>query len=207
MSETRTPVVYVVDDDEAIRETLCDLVRTVSLDVSSFDSGLEFLEVYDPGRPGCLILDIRMPGMSGLEVHQELAARGPELPIIILTGHADVPMAVQAMKIGAFDFVEKPFRNDHMLDQIQKAVRQSVQTVRHSTSRAAESKNAERLERLTVREHQVLNLLVDGETNKVAAHRLGISEKTVETHRAKIMRKLQAKSLADLMRKARFRGV
>ena len=204
MSESLEPVVHVVDDDKAFRQTLSTLIRSVGLEVSACDSASAFLEAYDPRRPGCLLLDIRMPGISGLELLEQLAARSEDIPIIIVTGHGDVPMAVHAMKVGAVDFIEKPFSNQHLLDRIHWAIGRSI---RYKAVRAAEAENTERMERLTEREHQILSLIIDGGTNKSMAYRLSISEKTVEYHRAKIMRKMNAKSLAELVKKTRARGI
>ena len=161
------------------------------------------MDAFDPGPPSCLVLDVRMPGMSGLELQEELAAMSPGLPVIVLTGHGDVPMAVRAMKVGAFDFIEKPFRNDHLLDRVQKAVRRSIRDV-ELHARDMETKN--RIAQLTPREHQVLELLIASETNKTIAHHLGVSEKTVEFHRANVMRKMKAKSLVDLVINVQTQG-
>ena len=166
------------------------------MQVTACCSAQEFLDVYEPGRPGCLLLDVRMPGMSGLELQRELAERSIDLPVIILTGHGNVPVAVHAMKAGALDFVEKPFNNELLLDRIQKAVAQSV---RANTGRVERNEIYERLESLTPRERQVFDLVVAGGVNKAIAHALAISEKTVEIHRANVMKKMRAASLASLV--------
>ena len=191
------PIVYVVDDDVAVRKSLCFLMTSVSLPVLVFSSAHEFLEAYQPNRPGCLLLDIRMPGMSGLELQKELTARSSELPIIIITGIGNTEVAVRAMKGGAFDFVEKPINNQLLLDKIQKAVEDSKRLWEERTQQAEIQR---RLDLLTPRECEVLNLIVAGEKNKWIANHLGISERTVEVHRARVMEKMQAKSLAELIR-------
>ncbi|MDP2706259.1 MAG: response regulator, partial [Burkholderiales bacterium] len=164
-----------------------------------YASAQEFLDDYEADSPGCLLLDIRMPEMSGLELQAELRRREIDIPVIILTGHGDVKVAVHAMKAGAVDFIEKPFNNELLLQGIQKAVADSL----HSTgTRVRRQEILQRLETLTTRERQVLGIVVAGETNKGVARRLSISEKTVEIHRAKVMEKMQAKSLAELVKMA-----
>lgn len=189
--------VFIVDDDAAVRRFLLGLIASVDLPVEAYASAQEFLDAYEPGRPGCLLLDVRMPGMSGLELQTKLAERAIRLPVIILTGHGDVQVAVRAMKVGAFDFIEKPFSNELLLDRIQKAVTESVHA---DNNRAEQDEIIGRIRRLTPRERQVLDLVVAGETNKGVASRLDISEKTVETHRARVMEKMCAKSLAGLVK-------
>jgi FixJ family two-component response regulator len=191
------PTVFVVDDDEAVGDFLSHLIVSVGLKVETYASAEEFLDAHEPGRPGCLLLDIRMPGMSGLELQQELAAREIRIPVIILTGHGDVQVAIHAMKAGAVDFIEKPFNNELLLDRIQKAVAESVQA---ETTRVKWDEIALRMKLLTPRERQVLDMVVAGETNKSVARHLDISERTIEIHRAKVMEKMQAKSLADLVK-------
>jgi len=189
--------VFVVDDDEAVRRFLCGLIGSVGLRAEAYASAQDFLEAYQSGRPGCLLLDIRMPGMSGLELQRELVERAPDLPVIILTGHGNVQVAVHAMKAGAVDFIEKPFNNELLLDRIQKAVAKSL---RADSNRVRQDEISDRIRRLTAREHQVLDLVVAGQTNKGIARHLDISERTVEIHRAKVMEKMCAKSLADLVK-------
>lgn len=191
------PTVFVVDDDEAVRHFLRGLIVSVNLRVQAYASAQEFLEAYQQGSPGCLVLDIRMPGMSGLELQQELNARGIDLPIIVLTGHGSVQVAVHAMKAGAIDFIEKPFNNELLLDRVQKAVAKSVNAYE---DRLKQDEILRRQNSLTPREHQVLDLVVAGESNKRIARRLQISDKTVEIHRANVMEKMQARSLADLVK-------
>jgi FixJ family two-component response regulator len=196
MTNHTTPTVFIVDDDEAVRRSLEALVRSVGLNVESFSSGQDFLISFDPDRPGCLVLDIRMPGMSGTELQETLRHRGSPLPIIIITGHGDVPIAVHAMKNGAVDFIEKPFSKQLLLDRIHDAILRDaklrdVQTKRH--------KIQERLSTLTPRERQVLDLVAAGKPNKRIAAELGVSKKTVEVHRSHVMRKMQAGSLAEVV--------
>ena len=191
--------VFVVDDDKAVRRFLEGLITSVGLRVKSCASAREFFDTYEQGSRGCILLDIRMPGTSGLEIQKMLKERDIDLPVIILTGHGDVQIAVHAMKAGAVDFIEKPFNNELLLDRIQTTVEQSL---RSSTGSVDRTRIAERIELLTPRERQVLDLVVAGETNKGVARQLLISERTVEIHRAKVMAKMRAKSLAELVRMA-----
>ena len=193
------PTVFIVDDDDAVRRFLSGLIASVELRVEAFASARDFLDAYEPGQTGCLVLDVRMPGMSGLELQRELAEQAIDLPVIILTGHGNVQLAVHAMQAGAIDFVEKPFDNELLLDRIQKAVSENV---RAGSERIKQIEIAERMQLLTPREREVLDLVVAGQTNKGVARHLDISEKTVEIHRANVMRKMQAKSLADLVKMA-----
>jgi FixJ family two-component response regulator len=196
---TPEPTVFIVDDDDAVRHFLSGLIESVELRVEAFASARDFLEAYEPGRPGCLVLDVRMPGMSGLELQRELVEQAIDLPVIILTGHGNVQLAVHAMQAGAIDFVEKPFDNELLLDRIQRAV---AENVRAGSERIKRIEITERMQLLTPREREVLDLVVAGQTNKGVARHLDISEKTVEIHRANVMRKMQAKSLADLVKMA-----
>ncbi len=191
------PTVFVVDDDPDVRQVLRRLITSVGLRVELYESANAFLEVCKPGTPGCILLDIRMPGMSGLEMQKELAAREIKLPVIFLTGHGDVQVAVHAMKAGALDFIEKPFNNQFLLDRVQQALTESVDADR---DHAKHAEITHRMERLTPREHQVMELVAAGETNKGVARVLEISEKTVEIHRANVMDKMHAKTLADLVK-------
>lgn len=191
------PTVFVVDDDEAMRDALDTLVRSVGLRTSLHVSADDFLASYDPGQPGCLVLDVRMPGMSGLELQDWLAKRGIDLPVIVITGHGDIPMAVQAMRAGAVDFLQKPFREQELLHRIRQAIEQDERTRR---GRAGKAGVVARLASLTPREREVLDLVVAGKPNKVIAAELELSHKTVEFHRAKIMGKMQADGVADLVR-------
>jgi len=194
---TPEPAVFIVDDDAAVRRFLGGLIESVELRVEAYASAQDFLGAYEPGRPGCLVLDVRMPGMSGLELQRELVDRAIDLPVIVLTGHGNVQVAVHAMKAGAVDFIEKPFDNELLLDRIQKAV---AGNVRATSERAKRNEIAIRLQQLTPRERQVLDLVVSGESNKGVARHLDISERTVEIHRANVMRKMRATSLADLVK-------
>jgi FixJ family two-component response regulator len=193
----RKPVVYVVDDDDGMRRALTILITTVGYQPIAFAKPTEFLAKYDPGQPSCLVLDVRMPEMSGLEVQQQLNKVGSMLPVILVSGHGDIPMAVQAMKDGAFDFLQKPFRDQELLDRINAALKQDAQN-RESVDRLADLKA--RQESLTPREHEVLALVVDGKANKVIAIDLGLSERTVEIHRANLMEKMGARSVAHLVK-------
>ncbi len=191
------PIVYIVDDDEAIRDALRLLMRSANLRVQCCASADEFLAGYKPELPGCLVLDVRMPGMSGLELQRLLKQRHIDIPVVIMTGHGDVSMAVQAMKDGAVDFVEKPFKNDVLLDRIQQCLKTDID------ERAKHRENVEaasRIASLTQREREVMELLIQGKRNKTIASELGISNRTVEAHRAKIMEKMQAHSISDIMR-------
>lgn len=193
------PTVFVVDDDEAVRDSLSLLIRSVGLEVESYESAAAFLEDLDSERPGCLVLDVRMPGMSGLELQDRLLQQGTALPVIFITGHGDVPMAVRAMRAGAVDFIEKPFNDQDLLDRIQLALKRQAEERESLEERQQIDR---RLGRLTPREAEVMELLVAGSANKQIAARLGLSQRTVEIHRANIMRKMEADSLADLVRMA-----
>ena len=195
--------IYVVDDDEAIRRSLSFLLKTSGFAVQLFEGGLPFLKDAGHLAPGCVLLDVRMPDMDGLEVQRELRGRGVMLPVIIMTGHGDVDMAVQAMKAGASDFIEKPFEKAALLACIAAAQRQSV-AERGLSARAMEAQA--RLNVLTDRERDVLNGLVDGLPNKTIAYDLGISPRTVEIHRANLMQKLEVRSLAEALRIAFHAG-
>jgi FixJ family two-component response regulator len=192
----RAPVISVVDDDAAARSSLRLLLKSLGLAATAYDSAASFLASYDPQQPGCLLLDIRMPGMSGLELQEELNRRGTLSPIIFITGHGDVAMAVEAMQHGAFDFIQKPFRDQELLDRVQGALAKD-RAIRDQL-RAHESIR-HRLESLTAREHDVLDLVTGGAPNKIIAHKLGISQRTVEIHRARVMEKMCADSLAQLV--------
>jgi RNA polymerase sigma factor (sigma-70 family) len=189
--------VYVVDDDQAIRHAMELLMRSVGLNYEIFHSGDDFLAKHTNDRAGCLVLDIRMPGLGGLELQEKLNDMGSTLPIIFITGHGDVPMAVEAMQKGAVDFIQKPFRDQELLDRIGEA----LQTDQERRSvREEKSEVQGKIEKLTNRERQVLDLVVTGKPNKVIAYELGVSQRTVEIHRARVMEKMRAKSLADLVR-------
>jgi two-component system, LuxR family, response regulator FixJ len=191
------PVVYVVDDDEAVRDSLRLLLRSVGLASEVYASAADFLEVYDPDKHSCLVADIRMPGLSGLELQQRLNEQHAEIPVIFITGHGDVPMAVNAMKSGAMDFIQKPFRDQDLIDRIHKALQQDQE---RREWRREERAIRKRLETLTPRETEVMQRVVQGQANKVIALDLGVSQRTVELHRARVMRKLGMRSLAQLVR-------
>jgi two-component system response regulator FixJ len=193
----RKPVVYILDDDDGMRRALTILITTVGYQPVAFAKPAEFLSKYDPGQPGCLVLDVRMPEMSGLEVQQHLNKTGSMLPVILVSGHGDIPMAVQAMKDGAFDFLQKPFRDQELIDRINGALKLDAEN-RASVDRLADLKARE--ESLTPREREVLALVVDGKANKVIAIDLGLSERTVEIHRANVMEKMGARSVAHLVK-------
>ncbi|MBC8158951.1 MAG: response regulator transcription factor [Alphaproteobacteria bacterium] len=189
----------MVDDDPAVRDSLRWLLTSVDLDVAAFASAQEFIDAYDPDQQGCILVDVRMPGMSGLELQEELSTRGTNLPVIIITGHSDVQMAVRAMKAGAFDFIEKPFNDQALLDLVQKAIEENRATIRVQSQ---QNEIRDRFSLLSPREHEVLSQIVAGEPNKRIAFNLGLSEKTVEAHRAKVMEKTRASSLAELIKMA-----
>jgi two-component system response regulator FixJ len=193
----RAPIVFIVDDDEAVRNSLRLLLKSVGLAASALPSAREFLDTYKPLQPGCLVLDVRMPGMSGLDLQQLLNLQGAVIPVIFITGHGDVPMAVEAMQAGAFDFLQKPFRDQQLIDCIQRALEKD----RASRAQLDErSRIQERLGSLTPREREVLTLVTSGKPNKIMAANLGVSQRTVEIHRARVMEKMGASSLAQLVR-------
>ena len=197
IAKKASPTVFVVDDDESVRGSLRFLLRSAGLESRAFGSAPEFLGAYDPAQPGCLVLDVRMPGMSGLELQQELNLRGAVIPVIFITGHGDVPMAVEAMQHGAHDFLQKPFRDEDLIERVQRAL------AKDAKARAALEEHKairEHLDSLTPREREVLALMVRGKPNKIMAHELGVSQRTVEIHRARVMEKSGASSLAELVR-------
>jgi RNA polymerase sigma factor (sigma-70 family) len=191
------PTVFIVDDDPAIRFAMQALMDSVNLEHEIFESGDEFLGKITEQRPGCLVLDIRMPGLGGLELQEELIKRGNTLPIIFITGHGDVPMAVEAMQKGAVDFIQKPFRDQELLDRVREAIATDEE---RREEQQLHAEVTERLSRLTNREREVFDLVVTGKPNKVIAYELGVSQRTVEIHRARVMEKMQARSLADLVK-------
>ena len=193
----REPMVYVVDDDQAVRDSLGLLLRSMGLKAQLFESGQAFLDALDPDWCGCLVLDIRMPGMSGMELHQRLREMHNNLPVIFVTGHGDVPMAVEAMHNGAFDFIQKPFRDQELLDRINQALSWDAE---HRSEEDLRRQVQERFATLTPREREVMEWVVRGLANKVIAMDLELSQRTVEIHRARVMEKMHARSLADLVR-------
>jgi len=189
--------VFIVDDDAAVRDSMTMLLDTVGLPSKSYSSADEFLAAYDHDSPGCLLLDIRMPGMSGIDLQEQLRARHAITPIIFITGHGDVPMAVEAIQGGAIDFLQKPFRDQELIDRITAAMK-SDKEVRQELGKKRELQS--RFESLTPREKDVLELIVQGHANKVVAYKLGVSQRTVEIHRARVMEKMRARSFAQLVR-------
>jgi RNA polymerase sigma factor (sigma-70 family) len=190
-------IVYVVDDDSAVRKAMDSLIRSVGLKARTFVSADEFLSAKLPDVPSCLILDVRMPGMSGLDLHTELAKARIRVPVIFITGHGDVPMAVRVMKAGAMEFLTKPFRDQDLLDAIRQAIRRD-RIARQETTEAAELH--QRFDALTRREREVMQRVVEGLLNKQIAAELGISETTVKVHRGQVMQKMKAESVPDLVR-------
>ncbi len=190
-------LVYVVDDDEAVRDAVGLLLEASGLACRVFGSASEFLEALDPGQHACLVADIRMPGLSGLELQEHLNRQGISIPVIFITGHGDVPMAVNAMKAGAFDFIQKPFREQNLISRIHKALEKDRDLREQQSSVSAIRR---KLATLTPRETEVMQRVVNGQANKVIAFDLGVSQRTVELHRARVMRKLGMRSLADLVR-------
>jgi two-component system, LuxR family, response regulator FixJ len=192
-----SPKVFIVDNDPSMRDSLAWLVASVSMEAQTFETAEAFLNAYTPDRPGCLVLDVRLPGMSGVVLQEELMRRGITLPVIMVTGFADIDTAVRVLKRGAFDFIEKPFVEEMLLDRVRQAI---VVDERRRRDEAVREHLASQLARLTARERAVFDQVVLGKPNKVVAIEFGISEKTVEAHRARVMHKLGASSLADLVR-------
>ncbi|MFC1639193.1 response regulator transcription factor [Gemmatimonadota bacterium] len=195
MAEVK-PRVFIVDDDQGVRESVRILMRSIGVESEAYPSADEFLERHDPDKPGCLVLDVRMPGMSGLELQERLTSLGSTLPVIFITAHGDVPMAVEAVRAGAMDFVQKPFRDQELIDRIQDAfaanskIREKLRDL---------GRINERIASLTPREHEVMERVVEGSANKVIAIDLGLSQRTVEIHRARVMSKMEADSVSQLV--------
>jgi FixJ family two-component response regulator len=193
---TDDPTIFVVDDDMAVRKSLDMLLRSVGYAVETFASAREFLDAYDSDRPGCLVLDVRMPGMSGLELQSHLKAMAAGPPIIIVTAHGDVPIAVRAMKNGALDFLEKPYSKQLLLEHIREALKKDQERREHAVRRSeAES----RLASLTNREREVMERVVAGKASKQIAAEFGISKKTIDVHRGRVMKKMQVETVAELV--------
>ncbi len=197
MSEA--PSVFIVDDDEQVRSALTLLMESVGLKSESFSSAQEYLDQFDASKSGCLILDVRMPGLSGLDLQARLSVEKSHPPIIIITGHGDVPMAVRAVTAGAVDFIEKPFNNQSMLDSVHRAIEQDAKQ-RGESSRLQDIET--KYDELTPREKEVLQYVIEGKRNKIIASEMNISQSTVEAHRSKVMEKMAANTLSDLMRMA-----
>lgn len=191
-----TPIVYIVDDEYAVRDSLKLLIETTGYTVVDFESAEAFLDHYNPDQPSCMLLDVRMPSMSGLDLQEELLKRSIDIPIIFISGHADVPDSAKAFRAGAIDFLEKPFNEEVLLSRIEEALSKDAQAREHLREK---SKILERLNHLTTREREVLNLIVRSHSNKEAARILDISNRTIDVHRAHIMEKMQAENLAELM--------
>jgi two-component system response regulator FixJ len=191
--------VFVIDDDEAVRDSMGMLLESADLAYRCFDSADSFFEQHDTTQRGCLVLDIRMPGMTGLELQQRLTETGSALPIIFITGHGDVPMAVEAMQLGAFDFVQKPFRDQELVDRVTQALSLNQEEQENTAHRRHV---LDCYNELTPREKEVMHCVVKGQANKVIAMDLEVSQRTVEIHRARVMEKMRARSLADLVRMA-----
>ena len=196
MTETK-PTIFIVDDDPSVRESTELMLKSVGFHVKTFVSAQEFLKANLQEGPGCLILDVRMPGMSGLDLQEKLVSAKTPLPVIFITGHGTVPMSVRAMKAGAVDFLQKPFEEQDLLDAINRAITQQRE---RKSKRDEADQLQQHLKALTPREYEVFSLLVTGMSNKEIAHKLGTSERTVKAHRAQIMEKMNAGSLADLVR-------
>ncbi len=198
MSEEK-PIVFIVDDDPSIRSLLCKLIKSVGLEAEAFASSGEFLSQPPPTGPACLVLDVRMPGLSGLDLQERLVQLGLDIPIIFITGFGNVPQSVRAMKAGAVDFLQKPFENQTLLDAVNRALdRDRTARLRHEEIHEIEA----RLATLTPREHEVFFLVATGLANKQVADELGLSEKTVKIHRSHVMQKMEARTFADLVRMA-----
>ncbi len=200
----RSPMVFIVDDDDAVRASLGFLLKSVGIAATSLDSAQAFLAAHDFLQPGCLLLDIRMPGMSGLELQQQLNLRGAIIPVIFITGHGDVPMAVAAMKDGAFDFVQKPFRDQDLIDRVQRALAKDQE---HRVALSQYTKIRARLESLTPREREVLDLIAGGSTNREIAAALHLSPHTIHEHTSSLYRKLGARNRADAVQRAHRLGL
>jgi FixJ family two-component response regulator len=200
----REPTVFVIDDDDAVRNSLCLLLKSLGMPAVAHESAEAFLAAYDDEQPGCIVLDVRMPGMSGPELQDALTRRGAPIPVIFITGHGDVPMAVEAMRHGAVDFLQKPFSDKDLVDRIQLAL---TADRRNRETMGVKDEIRARFAALTPRERQVLDLVTQGKSNKVIAGDLGASQRTVEIHRAHVMEKMGASSLAQLVRMTMIAGI
>ncbi len=192
------PTVFIIDDDEAYRDSVCELLNSVGLPAETFSSAIDFLAAFDPARPGCLVLDVRMARMSGLALQERLAAMGARIPIVFISGHGDIAMAVKAVKDGAVDFVQKPYREQQLLDAIDEALRRDAQ--QRAPAQDASPGLLARVQALTAREREVMSLALKGWSSKVIAKELAISHRTVEQHRSRLLEKLGVASISELMR-------
>ncbi len=194
---TQKQIVHIIDDDDAVRDSLRMLLSSVNIESKSYPNAQAFLDTDIDYLSGCILLDIRMPGMSGLELQSKLNNMGCQLPVIFITGHGDIPMAVEAMKHGAAEFIQKPFREQDLLDRISNALKKNrIKAGEDMEIKAIQT----RITALSPREHEVMSMVIDGKANKVIAYDLGLSQRTVEIHRANVMEKMEAKSLADLVK-------
>lgn len=203
-TENKDGIVHVVDDDQAVREGLALLFRSVSLEARTYPDASSFLDEVKPGHPGCLVCDVRMPGMSGMHLQEHLAEIGNDIPVIFITGHGDVPMAVTAMREGALDFLQKPFSEDLLLQRVQEALADHRRRCRDNRRRRD---IRARYDELTEREREIMDYLLQGRANKVIAVELDISPRTVELHRARVLAKMGARTLTDLLRLAETAGL
>jgi two-component system, LuxR family, response regulator FixJ len=201
---TSKSLVHIVDDDDALRDSLQFLMASAGIEAQTYDSASSFLSAVPRGATGCVVTDVRMPGMSGLDLLRQLKTTAPSLPVIVITGHGDVPLAVEAMKLGAVDFIEKPFDDELLLASIRKALGRNEETSRRDAEVAT---IRQRMDLLSTRERQVLEGLVQGHPNKIIAFDLGISPRTVEIYRANVMTKMEASSLSELVRIALIAGL
>jgi FixJ family two-component response regulator len=197
------PTVFIVDDDKGVRNSIRELVISVGIAAETFESALSFLDAFDDSHPGCLVLDVRMAGMSGLALQEKLAALGARIPIVFISGHGDIDMAVNAIKKGAVSFVQKPYRAQQLLDAIHEALQRDVA---QRVVAGGNGELAERLHILTAREHEIMELALKGHTNKVIALKLGISHRTVEVHRSRLLEKLGVTSLTEFFRLSSSHG-
>lgn len=197
MNKEQQQRIFIVDDDEDVRDSLVELVESIGLQAHAYDSALSFLNEFNETQPGCILADVRMPGMSGIELQRKLIELEATQPLIIMTGHGDITMAVQAMKDGAFEFLQKPFRDQELLDCITQALEKDFANRKLRESLLA---NKDRVKKLTAREREVVDLVLEGKANKVIAKELDISDRTVEIHRSHAMEKLGVKSVAELVK-------
>ena len=190
------PIIYIVDDDEAVRRGLTAVIETMGIKIQTYDSAEAFLDAYQPNQPGCLIVDLQMPGMSGLELQNKIVELNVDLPIIFITGFGDIPTAIEAIQMGAIDFLEKPFRNQVLRDKVQQAL-DLIERNQKNLKNIAQIKT--KLQSLTNREQEITDLMLTGKTTKVIANELGINQKTVDFHRINIMQKMDVQTVVELV--------